>query len=42
MNINDDIATTKINEGATTYELTLVLINNHWFIAAYYGISVSP
>jgi hypothetical protein len=42
MNIDNDIAIVKIDEGATTYELTLVLINNHWYIAAYHGISVSP
>jgi hypothetical protein len=42
MKIDNDITTVKIHEGATVYELTLVLIDNHWFIASYYGISVSP
>ncbi|HSA98703.1 MAG TPA: hypothetical protein VLF17_06455 [Candidatus Nitrosotenuis sp.] len=33
MNIDDDIATIVINEGEATYELTLVFINDQWFIA---------
>ena len=42
MDINGDIAVVKIHEVGRVYELTLVLVNNQWFIAAYYGISVSP
>ncbi len=42
MNIDGDIAVVKIHEVGRVYELTLVLVNNQWFIAAYHGISVSP
>jgi hypothetical protein len=42
ININQDIAIATIDAGATKYELTLVLIKNHWFIASFNGISVSP
>jgi hypothetical protein len=42
LSIDDDLATVAIDEGATKYELTLVFVNDDWFIAAYKGISVSP
>lgn len=42
LQIEGDIAKAVIDEGITTYELTLVFVDGKWYIAAYYGISVSP
>jgi hypothetical protein len=40
--INDDIAIAIINTGATTSELTLVLVDKKWYIAANKILSVRP
>lgn len=42
MEINDDIALVVIDDGPRTVELTLVLVDNHWYIAAIKGISIHP
>lgn len=40
--IHDDIALVVVNDGPTTVELTLVLVDGQWYIAAYRGMSVHP
>lgn len=42
MEINGDIALVVVNDGPTTVELTLVLVDGQWYIAASRGISVHP
>ncbi len=42
LSIEGDIAKVVINEGIKTYELTLVLIDGKWYIAAYKGMGVAP
>jgi hypothetical protein len=40
--IKDDIATVVLDDGATTPELTLVLVDKHWYIAKLKILSVHP
>jgi hypothetical protein len=42
MEVNDDIALVVIDDGPRTVELTLVLVDNHWYIAGIKGISIHP
>lgn len=42
MKINKDIAFVIVNDGPTTSELTLVLVDGQWYIAGLRGISVHP
>lgn len=42
MEINNDIALVVIDDGPTTVELTVVLVDNHWYIADSKIISVHP
>jgi len=42
VNINDDIATIILDDGPTTIELTLVLVDNQWYIAGIKGVSIHP
>ncbi|MFZ5858593.1 MAG: hypothetical protein ACOYZ6_17330 [Chloroflexota bacterium] len=42
MEITDDIALVVIDDGPRTVELTLVLVDNHWYIAGIKGISIHP
>ncbi|NWG07281.1 MAG: hypothetical protein HXY35_11430 [Chloroflexi bacterium] len=42
MEITNDVATTVIDDGPRTVELTLVLVNKKWYIAAYKGLSIHP
>ncbi len=41
LDVKDDIAIVKLNDGTYTAELTLVLIENKWYIAAFKGISLN-
>ena len=40
--INDDIATAVLDDGPMTVQLTLVLVDKKWYIAAYKGLAVHP
>jgi hypothetical protein len=40
--INDDIATAIIDDGPRTVQLTLVLVDKKWYIAAYKGLELHP
>ena len=42
VNINDDTATVILNDGPTTIELTVVLVDKQWYIAGIKGISIHP
>lgn len=42
LEIHDDIATVVVNDGATTIRYTLVLVDHHWYVAGYFGLSVHP
>lgn len=42
VNIVDDIATVVLNDGPTTIELTVVLVDKQWYIAGIKGISIHP
>jgi hypothetical protein len=41
VDVNDDIAIVKLNDGTYTAELTLVLVENKWYIAGFKGISLN-
>jgi len=40
--ISDDIATAVLDDGPMTVQLTLVLVDKKWYIAAYKGLAVHP
>ena len=40
--ITDDIATAVLDDGPMTVQLTLVLVDKKWYIAAYKGLAVHP
>jgi hypothetical protein len=42
VNPKDDIATVILDDGPTTIELTVVLVDKHWYIAGLKGISIHP
>ena len=42
VNVNGDVAIVIVDDGPMTVQLTLVLVDGHWFIAAYKGIAVHP
>jgi len=42
VNINNDIATVILDDGPTTIELTLVLVDNQWYVAGIKGVSIHP
>jgi hypothetical protein len=40
--VNEDIATAVLDDGPATVQLTLVLLDKKWYIAAYKGLSIHP
>ena len=42
VDVNGDIALVVVNDGPTTVELTMVLVDGKWYIAGFRGISVHP
>lgn len=41
VDVHNDVAIVKLNDGTYTAELTLVLVENHWYVAAFKGISLN-
>jgi hypothetical protein len=40
--INDDIALVTVDDGPSTVELTLVLVDKNWYIAGIRGVAFHP